>query len=53
MCHPNKGDEDDENADAGNLGRALPAEIFNVSRAASLLSTAGQLLHTVQDWPVS
>ena len=34
-----------------NLSRTFPAEVLNVSTTAALLSTTGQLLHTIQDWP--
>ena len=39
-----------DNANA-NLGGTLPAEVFNISTTATFLSTAGELLYAIQDWP--
>ena len=36
-----------------NLRRTFPSQILNISTTATFFSTTGQLLHTVQDWPVS
>ena len=41
-------EDDNDNA---NLGGTLPAEVFNISTTATFLSTAGELLHAIKDWP--